>query len=101
MDDELQPFPIGDAGVQPELLADVVQPRGRSQGGNSKTHHPGDGSLTVSVSVSQDLAPCRKSRRQLQRPLRGGVNLPPTDGSFAVDQTWRASLSPCSGRGGG
>ena len=35
---ELQPFPTGDAGLQPELLADVVQSRGRRQRGNTPAH---------------------------------------------------------------
>ena len=43
LDDELQPFPAGDAGLQPELLADAVQSRGRRQGGNAAAHHAGDG----------------------------------------------------------
>ena len=30
-------------GLQPELLADGVQSRGRRQGGNAPAHHAGDG----------------------------------------------------------
>jgi len=70
LDDELQPFSVGDAGLQPQLLANAVQSRGTSQSGNAEAYHAGDGAPAISVPGSQNLAACRKSRRQLQRPLR-------------------------------
>ena len=60
---------------------------------NAAAHHAGDSPAAVSVSGRQDLAPRRKSRRQLQRPLRRAGNLPPPDGPTASDRDRWASAS--------
>ena len=44
-DDQLRAFPVGDAGLQPELLADAVQPGGKGASRRSAAHHLGDGAL--------------------------------------------------------
>ena len=48
--DELQSLPVGDAGLQPELLADAVLPRGAGQDRGPETYHPGDCATAVSIS---------------------------------------------------
>jgi Transposase DDE domain group 1 len=50
--------------------------------------------LRFLFSGSQDLAPCRKGRRQLRRPLRRTGNFPAADGAAAGD-------SPQTDRGSG
>src|SRR4029434_8241431 len=63
LDGELQPLPIDDVGLQPELLADAVQPRGGGQSRDAETHYPGDRTVAVPVSGGQDLATCGNDGR--------------------------------------
>jgi hypothetical protein len=65
LDDELQLVSGRDAGLQPELLATVVQSRGRRRSGIDAAHDAGDGALAVLVLGCQDLAARWASRRQL------------------------------------
>src|SRR5262249_2511991 len=69
--DELRPLPTGDAGLQPELLADAIQPGRTSQNRGSASHYLGHGPSTFSVLGSQNCAPCRRCAGALQRSLRG------------------------------
>ena len=62
---ELYPFSGGDAGLQPELLADAVPPRGGSHGGDLTAQSVGDGPLAVLIRSGQDLAACRKGGSEL------------------------------------
>jgi hypothetical protein len=62
-------FPVGDAGLQSELLVDAVQSRGTDPGSNAETHHVGDSPSALSLSRGQDLASRRQGGRQLQRSL--------------------------------
>ena len=55
--DEPEPFPVDDAGVQPELLADALQSRGNGYGRFDAAHDPGDRTAAVFVLGSEDLAP--------------------------------------------
>jgi hypothetical protein len=83
LDDERQLVPDRDAGLQPELLAATVQPRGERRGGNHEAHHAGHGAPPLPVSGRPHLAPCRQSRRQLQRPLPGERRVSTTHGPAA------------------
>src|SRR6516162_222241 len=70
---ELCAFPIGHAGLQPELLADAVQPRGASPNRGLEAYYVGDRAPAVSVSGREDCAARRRRDGALQRPLcRGG-----------------------------
>jgi Transposase DDE domain group 1 len=73
----------GDAGVQLQLLADAVQPRRASHGGDSAAHHTGHQPAALLVPGGQDLAACRPGGRQLQRSLRRERYLAALDGSAA------------------
>src|SRR5580704_8021289 len=83
LDDECQLVPDRHAGLQPELLAAAVQPRGKRRGGNLEAHHAGHGAPALPVSGRPHLAPCRQGRRQLQRPLPGEGRLSTTHGPSA------------------
>jgi hypothetical protein len=54
-----------DAGLQPELLAVIVQSRRRWTSRIDAAHHAGHGAFAVLVPGGQDLAACRASRHQL------------------------------------
>jgi hypothetical protein len=83
VDDELQPFSVFDAGLEPELLADAVQSRGTSQSGTLKHATLSDARLRflflaariwrhagrVGVS-SAIITPNRESLRRLMERLR-------------------------------
>jgi hypothetical protein len=65
LDDERPLVPDRDAGLQLELLAAAVPPRGGRNGRPDAAPDPGHGAPAVSVPGSQDLAACRARGRQL------------------------------------
>jgi len=83
--DELHSFSVGDAGLQPELLADAVQPRAGSESGNAPAHQAGNLAAEVLISGGQDLATRRAGGSQLQRSLRGEGPLGALDAAVAGD----------------
>ena len=88
--EQLRTFSAGDAGLQPELLADAV-PAGRGSGsGRTGAYPAGHGAVAFSVCGRQDLAARRAGGRQLQRPICGARNV------SAVDET-----TPCDRDGAG
>jgi hypothetical protein len=66
---ERQPFSAGDAGLQPELLADAVQPRTRSRRDSVAPHDAGHFAAALPVRGGQNLAARRAHRGELQRSL--------------------------------
>ena len=99
---ERQSFPVGDAGLQPELLADAVQPRTAGRRHRATTHDAGDRAAALPVRGRQDLAPRRPHRGELQRSLRGEGRVRAADGSAAPDRaargraTRRSCCRPCA-----
>src|SRR5438045_4155157 len=73
----------GDAGLQPELLADAVPPRRGRRGRHFAAHHTGHGAVEVSVHSGEDLESCRANRCELQRYLRRKRAVRKADGSVA------------------
>jgi hypothetical protein len=65
LDDELQLVSDRDVGLQPELLAAVVQSRGRRRNRIDATHDAGDGAVALLVRGGQDLEACRTGGCQL------------------------------------
>ncbi len=80
-----QSFPVGDAGLQRELLAHAVQPGARCRHRHAPSHDAGHGAAAIPVRGGEDLASCGKDRGELQRPLRGARHIPATDGSITCD----------------
>src|ERR1019366_506949 len=56
---EQQSFSVGHAGLQPELLADAVQPRTAGRRHRTTAHHAGDLTAALPIRGCQDLAPRR------------------------------------------
>ena len=95
MGDELHLFSVRHAGLQPQLLADAVQPGRGSQSGNARSHDAGHGPAEVSVSGGAHLAPCRTSGCQLQRSLRRTASVRTADDPAAVGgRPTKTGLSP-------
>src|SRR5262249_24906506 len=67
--------------LQPELLADAVQPGGEGQHQRTETYNAGDVAAALSISGRQNLASRRPGGSQLQRPLYGTGSLPTINGS--------------------
>jgi hypothetical protein len=61
--DELHLLSVGHAGLQPQLLADAVQPGRASQSGNARSHDAGHGPSEVPVCGGAYLEPCRTCGR--------------------------------------
>jgi hypothetical protein len=87
--DELRAFPVGDAGLQPELLADAVQPGGIRQDRGLAPHHAGDGAPALPLPGCQDRAACRNGPGAVQRSLRGKGNDGTVDGSATLNRAER------------
>src|ERR1035437_7947786 len=73
----------GDAGLQPELLADAVQPRRAGRGGHLAAHYAGHGAVAVSVRGGEDPESCRANWCELQRLLRRKRAVRKANGSVA------------------
>src|SRR5664279_2182763 len=61
---ELRAFPVGDAGLQPELLVAAVPPGRSGEDRRSKTYDLGHGASALSVCGDQDLAATNRKRRR-------------------------------------
>src|SRR5664280_2821383 len=68
---QLRAFPVGDAGLQPELLVAAVPPGRSGEDRRSKTYDLGHGASALSVCGGQDLAARRAGGNQLQRSISG------------------------------
>jgi hypothetical protein len=66
---EWQSFPVRDVRLQPELLADALQPRAAGRCHRTAAHDFGHLAAALSVRGGQDLATRRPHRHQLQRSL--------------------------------
>ena len=92
---EWQSLPVCDAGLQPELLADAVQPRAGRRGRRTASYDAGHFAVTLPVRGCQDLAPRRSHRGELRRSLRGEGCVQSADGPAAPDRRVRTAL--CAG----
>src|SRR5450755_1605023 len=85
--------------LQPELLADAVQPRGWCGRRHATSHDAGDGAVAVPVRGGENLASCGQDRGELQRSLRRARLIPGADGPASRD--YRAWLRLRAGIGRG
>src|ERR1035438_3630439 len=85
-------FSTCDAGVQPELLADAVQPGGENGRDGAAAYDAGDGAVAVPVCGRENLASCGKDRSELQRPLSGEGPVSTNDGQAAPHRPARGRL---------
>src|ERR1035437_10092459 len=79
-----------EGGLQPELLADAVQPRAAGRRHPTTAHDAGDRTAPLPVRGRQDLATRRSHRGELQRSLRGEGSVRAADGPAAKD--WAARI---------
>src|SRR5437899_3973093 len=94
-----QSLPVGDAGLQPELLADAVQPGGQCGRRNTTSYDVGYGAAAIPVRGRQDLASCGKDRSELQRSLPRARCTAADDGPAPRDCHARVSFRTCRGSG--
>jgi len=85
---QLRAFPIGDAGLQPELLAVAVQPGEKLAVDDLKHTTLVDGAIAFSVYGGQDLRHAGRVASAIAINIRSSTTPRSGDGGFGVMKRW-------------